>query len=110
MQTKKRKTEPRATVQPKVRTSRPAKTPALDDRRILIVGRSGGKVVAQDRTDSNWKAQQVAAGWRASGFEVEIVETGPTSSENSAGAGSRVVPSASILGHPGASSGGGFAN
>ena len=109
MQTKKRRPQPQEQGQPKGRVL-PANPPTRDDRHITIIGKdAAGKIVAQDRTDSHWKAKQIADGWRGRGLEVALIETGPASSPNSAGARSRVEPSASILGHPGASSGGGFA-
>lgn len=78
MQTKK-KPKPRAKVPPKSRTQPPAKSPATDDRPITIIGRNAaGKIVAEDRTDSNQKSATIAAAWKATGWEVEIIETGPT--------------------------------
>jgi hypothetical protein len=106
MQTKtKSKARPtRAKISPKSRVQPPAKSPARDDRPIMIIGRDAcGKVVAQDRTSEHWKAKQIAAAWKSSGWVVEIIETGPANGPQRQGAGSRVEPSASILGHPGAS-------
>lgn len=42
-------------------------------RPITIIGRdSSGRVIAEDRTDLASKAEQIAAGWRASGMTVEV--------------------------------------
>jgi hypothetical protein len=41
-----------------------------DVRPIQITGSLGGKVVAQDKTDTHQKAEQIAAAWRESGFSV----------------------------------------
>ena len=51
-------------------------SPARPDvRPITITGYDPtGKIVAEDKTDSHWKAGQLADGWRGSGLEVSVVE------------------------------------
>jgi|GEM_PF-5621316 len=42
---------------------------------LIITGKVGDKVVATDKTDSRRKAEEIAAAWRGSGFEVEVTES-----------------------------------
>lgn len=78
----------------------------IDHRPITIIGRDqAGNVVAQDRTDSNWKANQIAAAWKASGLAVEVIETEAPSEVELAGLTGQGSPSGEVLGHPEASVG-----
>lgn len=54
-------------------SSSPAAKPK-DTRPISIVGYIGDRLVAEDKTDSHGKADQIAANWRESGLDVAIVE------------------------------------
>ncbi|HUE70306.1 MAG TPA: hypothetical protein VMP01_05400 [Pirellulaceae bacterium] len=62
-----------------------------------------GTILARDQTDLRWKAKQIAAEWRASGLQVEIVETAAAMDPKSAGIRTPAGPRSSILGHSGAS-------
>ena len=106
MQTKKRRIRNSWYDNKQKRTKgKPAATvPQVKDHRpITIIGTRAGQVVATDRTDSHGKASQIADGWKASGLDVQIIETGEPGRPISAGVPGRLDPSGSILGHPGAS-------